>query len=249
MLTNEELRTMLYQQADKKYAAFSGKLLPPGTRLIGVRLPALRCLARQLAADRAEVIGWLSQASDDFFEERMLQGLVIGALYVEFFTRIGLIRSFLPKIDNWSICDSCCASLKCLRPDREQLWPFLMECLASPAPYTQRFAVVMLLDHYADKEYAPKALAAFDAIQTGHYYVKMAIAWAVSVYFIKAPDITRRWLPGCRLDAFTRTKALQKAIESYRVTNEDKVWLRVQKHRLSSHPGASHAQSDTAAGS
>lgn len=249
MLTNEELRATLNRQADKKYAAFSGKLLPPGTLLIGVRLPALRCLAKQIASRPEEAIGWLAQASDESFEERMLQGLVIGALRVDFSTRIRLIRSFLPKIDNWSICDSCCASLKCLRPDRKALWPFLMKCLDSPDPYTQRFAVVMLLDHYADKEYAPKALAAFDAIQTGHYYVKMAIAWAVSVYFIKAREITRCWLPACRLDDFTRTKALQKAIESYRVTNEDKVWLRAQKHRLPPHPAASRAQSDTAAGS
>ena len=242
ILTNTALRQWLEAHADKKYADFSARLLPPGTRLIGVRLPLLRALAKELAADSNAAMAWLRQAADGTLEERLLQGFVIGSLRIDFADRLRLIRAFLPKIDNWSVCDSFCASLKSLRRKREALWPFLDECLGADAPYAQRFGVVMLLDHYADKEYAPKALAALDAIQTDHYYVKMAIAWAVSVYFIKARDITRSWLANTQLDAFTYNKALQKAIESYRVTSEDKSWLRTQKRPLPPRPSASRAR-------
>ena len=235
MTLNEQLRQELTALAEPAYRDFAAHLLPPGTPMLGVRLPRLRQIARRLLRLPAkELAAYLHTAADDTLEEKMLQGFVIGGSQLPLDRLQDHIRQFLPKIDNWSLCDSFCASLKTARKNKQALLPFLKECLASPAPYTQRFAVVMLLDYYAERPFLPEILQLLGQHHTTHYYVQMAIAWAVSVFLVKEPVLVKEWLrSSCPLDDSTYNKALQKGIESRRLPDEDKDWLRSHKRHSS----------------
>ena len=150
-----------------------------------MRLPKLRKIAGKVC--RCRGTGYLLNAWDGTYEEIMLQGMVIGCLKEPFETVLPFIRAFLPKIDNWSVCDSFCCSLKIARREPEAVWEFVTECLRSERPYTVRFAVVMLLNYYVDEAHLPQVLCALDGIKSDFYYVRMAVAWAVSVCFVKFP--------------------------------------------------------------
>ena len=235
MILNEQLHQELEALAEPSYRDFAARLLPPGTPMLGVRLPRLRQLARRLLQLPAEELAaYLAAAADDTLEEKMLLGFVIGGSRMPLEKLQEHIRRFLPKIDNWSLCDSFCASLKSARKNQQALLPFLKECLASPAPYTQRFAVVMLLDYYAERPFLPEILQLLGKHRTAQYYVQMAIAWAISVFLVKEPTLVKAWLrSSCPLDDFTYNKALQKGIESRRLSDRDKDWLRSHKRHSS----------------
>ena len=223
------MKERLFALADKKYAVFHGHLLPPGTPVIGVRMPLLKQLAKEITSDKTAAVAFLQTAANDYYEERVLQGLVIAGLKLTAREQLMLIRRFLPQIDNWAVCDSFCAALKSFRKIQPAGWDFLQKCMISKKPYTQRFGIVMALDHYTDREYAEMALADFEQIITDEYYVEMAIAWAVSVYFVKEPFFIYEWLKNCRLSEKIFNKAIQKCCESRRVSTEDKLRLRKLK--------------------
>ncbi len=233
MSLNETLRQELESLAEPAYRDFCARLLPPAAPILGVRLPTLRQMARQLAKKPAgHIQRYLQSAADDTLEEKMLQGFVIGYCQLPWKRRLDYIQKFLPKIDNWSLCDSFCASLKNTKKEQAAILPFLKECLAAPAPYSQRFAIVMMLDYYADPAFLPEILSLLEKHTSEEYYVQMAIAWAVSVFLIKEPALVKQWLLHCSLDDFTYNKALQKSIESRRVSAADKEWLRCHKRHL-----------------
>ena len=143
MLTNEALRCALEAAAEPEYRAFSQKLLPPGTPLLGVRLPVIRKLARAQAAGDWRT--YLDTARDDSFEERMAQGMTLGLARASLAEKMPYILRFLPKIDNWSLCDSFCASLKAARTEPDATLALIDRCIGTPEAYTARFAVVQLL--------------------------------------------------------------------------------------------------------
>lgn len=181
-----------------------------------------------------------------FFEEIMLAGMVIGLLRPGTKVRkqsakgsteavalqdiFALISEFVPKINSWSVCDSFCAGLKIAKEYREKMWEFLIPYLDSHEEYRIRFAVVMLLDYYIDEEYIDKVIAEMDRIDHEAYYVKMAVAWALSMCYVKFPERTLEYLEGeNHLDDFTYNKTLQKAIESLKVGKIEKAKLRAMK--------------------
>ena len=137
-------------------------------------------------------------------------------------------------IDNWAVCDTFCSGLKITLGNRERVWEFLQPYLNSDKEYEIRFGVVMLLHYYVQPEYAVLAFACFNRIRYSGYYVKMAVAWAVSIYYIYLPEITYRYLLKNELDDFTYNKALQKIIESMRVDQETKRKLQGMKRKLQS---------------
>ena len=251
--SREKMRKYLESLGEPSYLRFASSLIPelPVERFLGIRLPLLRKVARRIAADRWEE--WLPRAGEDSFEEVMLQGMVIGYGLDNMERRAGgarrlrgqeehgreergqeellgearrLIRWFLPKIDNWSVCDSFCSTLKIASRHRAQLWPFVLDCLRSGEEYTVRFGAVLLLDYYVDRAYLGEALAELERVDHDSYYVKMAVAWALSMFYLEFPKETGAFLADCRLDDFTYHKALQKICESRRADREMKERVR-----------------------
>lgn len=161
----------------------------------------------------------------------MLRGMVIGCASMELEERLERMAAFVPQIRNWSVCDSFCAAQKWVGRHREAVWDFLQPYIRSDEEFSVRFAAVMLLDHLITGDYIGRVLEALDSMSPAGYYAQMAIAWAVSIAYVKFPEETGSYLRRCRLDDFTYNKALQKAVESRRVSDEDKVRLRAMKRK------------------
>lgn len=251
-----EIRQRLLVAAEPKYAAFAAGLLrKPGEeavsgsaeRILGVRLPALRKTAAQLA--RQDWTGNLealeSAGQEAAFEEIMLRGFLIGeakiapespkaegngeerpSREISLEEAFALIRGFLPCIDNWSLCDSFCAGLKFAGKHREAVWEFLQPFFSSPQEYEARFGAVMALDYFVREEWLDRVLGRLERVEHGGYYVKMAVAWAVSVCYVRFPARTEEWMQTCALDGDTFRRAVQKIRESRRVSPEEKERLK-----------------------
>lgn len=222
----QSIKQDLLELAEPKYQEFTSKLLPGIDNILGVRLPALRKLAKDILKDNP--MEYLENATEDSFEEIMLQGMVIGGLK-DIDLVFHYIEEFLPKINNWSVCDSFCAGLKISKKYPKEMWQFIQPYLKDDREYFIRFAVVMLLNYYVDEEHIAEALQAIDQIKHDAYYVKMAVAWAISIYYIKLPERTLEYLKYNSLDDFTYNKALQKITESLRVDKETKQMIRNMK--------------------
>ena len=139
------------------------------------------------------------------------------------------IEYFIPSIKNWAICDVFCAGLKITKKYPKEMWNFINKYLKSNEEFEIRFGIVMLLDYYIKEEYMDKIFDITDSIKHQGYYVKMAVAWLLSICYIKYPDKTLEYLKHTNIDDFTYNKALQKIIESYRVTEENKEIIRKMK--------------------
>lgn len=221
------VRKELEMLQDKDYQAFHSKLLPGTANILGVRIPKLRKLAKDIIKD--DWRSYLAAAPDTYYEETMLCGFIIGYAAMDFEERMAYIRDFLPHINNWAVCDCFCATLKFTKKYPKEVWDFIQGCFKSEEPYILRFACVMALDYYTMPEYADAVFQAMDAIKNPDYYVQMSIAWAVSIYYIKLPKQTEKYLKHNQLSDFTHNKAIQKICESYRVDKETKIYLKSLK--------------------
>lgn len=233
--TTDEIRKLLYDMADPDYRRFMSSLLPAVDEhtIIGVRLPLLRKLARQIA--RSNWRTFLMEFEDERFEETMLRGMVIGYIKADFEEVLQHVARFVPKINNWSVCDSFCSTLKITKSHRQKVWQFLQPYFTSEEPYDLRFSVVMLLNYYIDEAYIDQVLQLLNRIRHEDYYVKMAVAWAISICYIKLPQYTLGFLKQNDLDDFTYNKALQKIIESRTVDNDTRTLMRSMKRQARGH--------------
>jgi 3-methyladenine DNA glycosylase AlkD len=223
------IREKLVEMAEEEYRSFTSALNPGKDNILGVRLPLLRKMAAEIAKGDWRL--YLEQAEEDTLEEVMLQGMVIGKAKADIEEILEHCRNFIPMIDCWSICDSFCGGLKLTNQYKERIWDFIQTYLASDKEYEIRFGVVMLLSYYVLPEYCSLAFEQFDQIRHEGYYVKMAIAWALSIYFIKLPDQTMEYLEKNSLDDFTFNKALQKITESFRVDPDTKAVIKKMKRK------------------
>lgn len=224
------IREQILELAEDEYKKFSSSLLPGIDNLLGVRLPALRKIAKEIA--KRDWRSYLENADDTYFEEIMLQGMVLG--YVnenDIEDVLGYIFDFVPKINNWSVCDSFCAGLKMTNKNKERIWGFLKPYLSSDKEFEVRFGVVMLIDFYIDDDYIRLVLKQLDSIRHDGYYVKMAVAWAISICYIKFEEVTLDYLKNNNLNNFTYNKSLQKICESLKVDNNSKVFIRDMKRK------------------
>lgn len=230
-MKREQILAWMEREAEESYREFAASLLPevPKERILGVRLPKLRKLAAVIV--KKECQKYLAEEPGCLFEEVMLRGMVIGAVGGSFEETSGRIRDFLPYIDNWSVCDSFCSSLKGTKEYPEKMWPLLLECLQSEETYTIRFALVMMLQYYVSEKYRKQALDLLEHMRSGEYYVRMAAAWAVSIYYIHFPEEVMEWLEHCGLEEDAWRKALQKILESRRVSPEEKDKIRKLRAR------------------
>lgn len=224
-MMNVKIKEELLEMQDIKYKEFHSKLCPETDNIIGIRVPILRNYAKELSK-KYSIQELLETIEDEYYEETMLKGMLIG---LDKECNLGHIREFVPKINNWSVCDVFCAGLKCTKKHKKEMWELINEYLKLDKEFEIRFAVVMILDYYIEKEYLKQDFKIFDSINHEGYYVKMAVAWAVSIALVKFYGETVEYLKECKLDKFTYNKAIQKAIESYRITDEQKKQLRKMK--------------------
>lgn len=225
----EKIKNKLFELADEKYKEFHGGLCPGVNNIIGVRVPVLRNYAKELVKKYSLEELW-NQIDDEYYEEIMLKGMIIGLSKKENIDVVfNYIKQFVPKINNWAVCDVFCGGLKITKKYKEEMWNFIQTYIKSEKEFEIRFVIVMILDYYIEEEHLEKDFKIFDSITNKDYYVQMAIAWAVSICLIKFYDETVEYLKKSKLDKFTFNKSLQKAIESYRISEDKKQYLRKMK--------------------
>lgn len=220
----------LCNHANKDFAC---SLNPGVENVLGLRIPDLRKLAKRISSADWET--YLSTASTYYMEERMLQGLVLGCIKPDDDIEVYLQRvsRFVSIINSWSVCDTFkfAGGKKFIKSNSVRLWEFLKSYIHSKGEYEIRFGVVMSLSYFIDDEHIDELLMLLDGIRHDGYYVRMAVAWAVSFCFIKFPDKTMKYLKNSSLDDFTYNKSLQKIVESYRVSDENKSVIRSMKRK------------------
>lgn len=229
------LKQELLKLEDKEYAKFNKKLCPDTKlKMIGVRIPKIRELAKKLVKenDYEANIKSLIKSKDSYFEEVVLKGMILGYLKIDFKDKLDAIELFLPKIDSWAITDTFVPTFKLKPKDLKIAWNFILPFINDKDEFKVRFALIMMLDYFLVDEYIDKVLKEIDRIKHDGYYVKMAAAWVIAEIGVKYNEKAINYLTGTNyLDKFTYNKALQKMIESYRISDEQKVFLRSLKKK------------------
>ena len=228
MLT-EEIRKELFGLQDSKYRDFQSKLIPdigPET-MIGVRTPQLRKLAADLGK-REDIGVFLDDLPHRYFDENQLHAFIISGIR-DFGKCISEVERFLPYVDNWATCDQM--SPKVFRKHRPELLEHIRVWIRSNRTYTVRFATGMLMEHFLEEDFEPEYPDMVSQIRSDEYYVNMMIAWYFATALAKQYDRILPYLQENRLDPWTHNKTIQKAVESYRITPEQKTYLRSLRRR------------------
>lgn len=223
----EELRSFLKEMSEEEYRRFSSNLLPGVENILGVRVPTLRKLAKEILKK-----DWKYMIEDYeiiYFEERMIQGLVTAMIKVDKKEKFEYISKFIKNIDSWSICDSFCSTLKVSGEYKDEMWEFLKQYFESRKEYEVRFAFVMALMYFIEEKYLDEIFKYADSIQNSAYYAQMAVAWAISICYVSFRKETLNYLQNSKLDEFTYNKSIQKMIESNRVAKEEREMLKKYK--------------------
>lgn len=221
------LTKRLFSLADEGYRQFQMPLLPtvPAERVIGVRTPVLRKLARELAGT-AEADAFLQALPHTYYEENNLHAFLVEQIK-DYDACIAAIDAFLPYVDNWSTCDGW--SPKVLKKHPEELLCKTREWMTSDHPYTVRFGIGMLQRYFLDDRFAPVYLEWVAAVDREEYYVRMMVAWYFATALAKQYEAVVPYIQQHRLPVWTHNKTIQKALESYRVTAEHKEQLKAYK--------------------
>ena len=213
-----DLFAILSSMADEKYRLFSCKLLPDAVRktVIGVRLPQLRTLAKNMVKNGAYAIV-LNSSIGSTMEEKMVYGMLIGYAPLTDEQKFEYLLKFVPKIDCWSVCDCVCVSLKF--KDKKKLWAFLLKNYAkSTAEFELRFVLVMALNHFLEEKYLEDVLRLVANISSPAYYVVMAQAWLLSMLYVKFPQSVLDFLTSHKVSTIVYAKTLQKILESRQIS-------------------------------
>jgi 3-methyladenine DNA glycosylase AlkD len=220
----------LKENQDEKYGQFQRKLLPTlkPESIIGVRTPFLKKMAKQLNKDeRCEV--FLSELPHTYFEENQLHGFIVSEIR-DFQSCICKLEQFLPYMDNWATCDQ--TSPKIFKKYKEEILPYINKWLKSEHVYTVRFAIGMLMQHFLDDDFREEYLEMVSGIRSEEYYINMEIAWYMATALAKQWDTTIPYIEHNRLDRWTHNRTIQKARESYRITDEKKEYLKKLKRNV-----------------
>lgn len=226
----EQIREELFELQDKKYRDFQAKLIPtvdPET-VIGVRTPQLRKLAKRLCkeADKSNLDAFLKKTPHDYFDENQLHAFILSGMK-DYEKCVDGVCEFLPFIDNWATCDQM--SPKVFSKNKEDLLIHIKAWLRSDKTYTVRFAVGMLMEHFLGEEFDIAYPEMVAAIVSDEYYVNMMRAWYFATALAKQYDSTIVFIEDRKLDKWTHNKAIQKSVESYRITPEQKTYLKSLK--------------------
>ena len=230
-MNRDEIVTELFRMRDADYALLQAKIIPTvaADRIIGVRTPALREFAKALYKDRDKE-DFLSCTPHQYFDENQLHAFVI-SLEKDFDKCIAEVDAFLPFIDNWATCDQL--SPKAFKREPEKLLQYIQSWIKSDQTYTVRFAIGMLMQHFLDERFEAGYADMVAEVRSEEYYINMMIAWYFATALAKQYERTVPYLEGRRLDGWVHNKAIQKSVESYRITDEQKAYLKTLKVRLS----------------
>ena len=228
----DEIIEKLKGMADEKYMNFHSSLCPGTNNIMGVRVPKLREYAKKLAKE-----DWQKNylfLENEFYEEIMLKGMLLGLGEIDDLNiRLDYLKEFIPQIDNWAVCDITCGGLKFTNNNKESMWNFLQKYLNSKMEFEVRFGIVMLLDYYITDEYVERTLKILDSTECFTYYVRMSVAWAVSIIYIKYREIGEKYLTDNKLDDYTYNATLQKIADSHRIDEDGKKKVRAMRRKIS----------------
>jgi 3-methyladenine DNA glycosylase AlkD len=249
-IMRDEVLERLWAAQDKEYKKFDDRLTPGADpkMKIGVRKPALRVITKDIAkGDFREYINELPEKC--YWEERLIHGMLIGTAKVDHAEWEEMIKVFVPYINDWSVCDSMVTTQKRVKKETAETWPLVKKYLRSKRPFDIRFGAIMCLDYYINEEYIgrvlPELIRVSEKITSrvpaeklrlkkgeapdDAYYTMMGCAWCIAECCAKFPKETHAVLESGRLDPVTQNKAIQKARESYRVSDDDKEYLKTLK--------------------
>ena len=223
-MRTEEIRKELFLMQDRKYRDFQSRLMPTvdPERMIGVRTPALRKLAKEMVKS-GDSASFLAELPHRYFDENQLHAFLLSEMK-DFPRCMEEVERFLPYIDNWATCDQL--SPKVFRKHRKELLLRIPEWIRSKETYTIRFGIGMLMQHFLDEDFDPAYLELVAALRSEEYYVNMMIAWYFATALAKQYDAALPLMENRQLSDWTHNKAIQKALESFRVTPEHKEVLR-----------------------
>lgn len=223
----EKIRQELFALQDLNYKAFSSKLMPTVNTdtVIGVRTPQLRALAKRLAKDE-NIDVFLKNLPHKYYEENNLHAFLLEQIK-DFDTCIAALDNFLPYIDNWATCDSM--KPKCFAKNADRLLPYIEKWLCGAHTYTVRYGILMLMTHFLDEKFDIRYLERVTQIKSDQYYINMMIAWYFATALAKQYNSAIVFIEQKRLSEWVHNKTIQKAVESYRTTEENKEYLKTLK--------------------
>ena len=226
------IQEQLYALQDKTYADFQSKLLPtlPRETIIGVRTPHLRKMAKRICKTPAAQ-EFLQVLPHRYFDENQLHAFILSEKK-DFETCLAELVRFLPYVDNWATCDQL--SPACFKKHPKELLPCIQKWIASKHTYTIRFGICMLMRYFLDENFRPEYLQQVASIQSEEYYIRMMQAWFFATALAKQWDAALPYIEQNRLQPWTHNKAIQKAIESYRITREQKELLKTFRKSVQS---------------
>lgn len=222
-----DITKRLFELEDKEYGDFQVKLAPGISRenVIGVRVPMVRKLAKEIYKE-GDYQDFLKALPHRYYDENMLHGLIISEMK-DYDLCLQYLEAFLPYVDNWAVCDIM--SPKVFKKNKDKLLIKIQEWIKDDRVYTCRFAMEMLMSHYLDDDFRPEYLKLPAAVKSDEYYINMMIAWFFATALAKQWKDSVVYLENKSLDVWTHNKTIQKAIESYRITDEQKAYLRTLK--------------------
>ncbi|MBR1724663.1 MAG: DNA alkylation repair protein [Ruminococcus sp.] len=219
----DDIRQQLIELADEDYRNFHKKLIKlPEERVLGVRTPVLRDLAKKLIKDGREA-GFIAELPHYYYDENQLHVMILSELK-DYDRVIAETDRILPYVDNWATCDQL--RPKCFKKNHDRLIKEVYRWLESEHLYTVRFGIGMLLAHYLGDDFKPEYMETVAGIKSEEYYIKMMIAWYFAEALAKQYDPAIAYIEDGRLDEWTHNKAIQKARESYRIPEDTKNYLK-----------------------
>ena len=229
IIESKTLTEKLFLLKDDEYAVFQSKLTPgiPPEAFIGVRVPVLRKFAKEYKNDPSSA-DFLKALPHRYYDENMLHALLISEMK-DYDEIICYLDAFLPYVDNWAVCDIM--SPKALKKHTAELFLKIKEWTESQHTYTCRFGIEMLMSFYLDDNFNPECLRLPASVHSEEYYVRMMVAWYFATALAKQWEATVPYIEKGILDEWTHNKTIQKAIESYRITNEQKEYLKTLKRK------------------
>lgn len=223
----KEIRQGLFALKDEKYKEFQKKLIPTvdENTVIGVRMPVLRKYAKDVSGTPGAVI-FMQTLPHEYYEENNLHGMLIETMK-DYDECIAYLDEFLPYVDNWATCDLI--SPRVFKKHKDELLVKIKEWMASDRVYTIRFGMEMLMTHFLDEDFKPEYLGMAADVHSEEYYVNMMIAWFFATALAKQYEASLPYIENHCMDRWTHNKTIQKAIESYRITDEQKRYLKSLK--------------------
>ena len=228
MITGDIYKELISLQ-DKGYRDMQITIIPSVApdSIIGVRTPALRALAKDISK-RDDLSSFLNDLPHKYFEENQLHAFILSGMK-DADECIKLVDKFLPYVDNWATCDQM--SPKVFKKHKGLLLEYVDEWIKSDHTYVKRFGIGMLMEHFLDEDFKTSYLTKVSKIRSGEYYVNMMTAWYFATALAKQYDATLPYIEKQKLDIWTHNKSIQKAVESYRITPEQKEYLKTLKRQ------------------